>query len=407
MKARTLDAAVRGVVEAGNCSGCGACALIERGITMQLSPEGFVRPQLPPVISGGRRALADFQAVCPGVRVSAQRPGGSRYDPLLGPIVGIWEAWATDAAERHRGSSGGALTALNRWLRAQGRATQVVAASADAAEPRRTLPVVLGPGADGLETAGSRYAPVAMLASAEVLDPAGAVVAKPCEAAALRALTSRLGAPTAPLILSFFCAGTPSQRATDDLVERLGIPRGEELADLWYRGRGWPGRFTARARDGREVSTSYEDSWGRSLGPTVQWRCKICPDGIGESSDITAGDLWRTDARGYPEFAEGAGVSVLIARTARGQQVVQEAIAAGVLSATPISPAMVARVQPLQVKRRKTLAGRLIGARLAGLPVPRFRGFGLWSLAIRELRASVSTGRGTYARARRAKASPR
>ncbi|RFU22794.1 Coenzyme F420 hydrogenase/dehydrogenase, beta subunit C-terminal domain [Geodermatophilus marinus] len=399
----SLERSVARVVDAGNCSGCGACTLLDPGLTMRLDPEGFIRPV--PVGSGPRPVASRaqeraFRAACPGRRVRAQRPAGSRRDPQLGPVVAVWEAWAVDPEIRHRGSSGGTLTALAAWLAETGQAAQVVGARSDADEPRRTVPVRITTRADALTSAGSRYAPVATAGHPAATDPGGAVIGRPCEVAALRALPTAGHGGARPLLLSFFCAGVPSQHATSDLLTALGVPQGEELQSLRYRGHGWPGEFTAVTRAGRQVRASYDESWGRHLGPAVQWRCKICPDGVGESADIAAGDYWRSDDRGYPDFTEGSGVSVLVARTERGRATVERAVAAGVLEVRPITAGSVAAVQPLQVRRRATLLGRLLGARLAGRPVPSVRGFGLLRLASGQPRETVRTARGTHRRSR-------
>src|SRR5690606_38740893 len=100
---------------------------------------------------------------------------------------------------------------------------------------------------------------------------------------------------------------------------------------LRYRGDGWPGDFVAEDREGHRGSVSYDDSWGKTLGPTVQWRCKLCADGVGESADIVAADLWESDSRGYPVFEDRPGISALIARTARGRAEILRAIEAGVI----------------------------------------------------------------------------
>jgi coenzyme F420 hydrogenase subunit beta len=228
------------------------------------------------------------------------------------------------------------------------------------------------------------------------------VVAKPCEIFAARQLARHNPEPDRePLLLSFFCAGTPSQHATESLLVDLGLPDDTQLSDLWYRGRGWPGRFTAQTTEGRQVSASYDESWGRHLGPFTQWRCKICPDGVGESGDISAADFWRSDVHGYPDFTEGDGCSAVLARTSRGHDVLTRAFAAGVLIGHPLDLDALAAVQPLQVSRRITLLGRLTGTVLAGRPVPRYRGFGLLRLAIRQFRPTARTARGSYRRVRK------
>ena len=396
MTARTVVEAAAEVVASGRCTGCGLCSTLEPALTMATSPSGYLRPRASGPGAADATALRTFRAACPGVTVTAQRPTGSTYHPLLGPVLGCWEAWATDPEVRHRGSSGGALTALSSWLLATGEATAAVGAAADARDPRRTVPVRIVSRDEALAAAGSRYGPVGVAGRPEAGTPGTVTTGKPCEVAALRAAS---GADD-PLLLSFFCAGTPSQHATDRLVADLGMPATEEVAELWYRGRGWPGRFTARGASGTEVSTTYDESWGRSLGPTVQWRCKICPDGVGESADVAAGDFWRTDERGYPLFEETAGASALLARTPRGLDLVRRAAAAGVIGLREISPDEVAAVQPLQRTRRSTLAGRLAGARLAGARLPRFRGFGLARLAMTRARTSWRTARGTFRRVR-------
>jgi coenzyme F420 hydrogenase subunit beta len=318
----------------------------------------------------------------------------------MGSYFGVWEAWASEETVRQRGSSGGALTALHRWLLDSGRASTIASASIGS-EPRRTVPVTITTKEAALAAAGSRYAPVGVLSNPDVMS-SDAITAKPCEISAIRALrtTGRTEDVDDPILLSFFCAGTPSQLATDDLLAKLGVPADRSIDDLWYRGRGWPGRFTVRTADG-EASLSYDESWGGILGPATHWRCKTCADGVGESADVVAADLWKVDERGYPVFTEGPGSSALIARTERGFEAVRAAAAAGAVVVRPIRVSELADAQPLQRNRRISLFGRLLGGRLAGVPGPRYRGFRLWALALAHPRLNLRAARGTYARVRR------
>lgn len=397
---------VADVVRRDACTGCGLCTRLDAGLEMQLDPQGYLRPlavRPPAEIARGAEA---FDRSCPGVRVAAQRPAGADRHPLLGSSFGTWEAWATDPEIRFAGSSGGVLTALHAWLLASGRAARIAGAAADRTNPRRSVPVTITTRDEALAAAGSRYAPVATLANPDVERAGTAVTAKPCEIAALRASADAVapGGADAPLLLSFFCAGTPSQTATDTLLEGLGIAPGETVDELRYRGNGWPGRFAARSAE-RTVSADYEESWGSTLGPTTQWRCKVCPDGVGESADIVAADSWATDERGYPLFAEDAGVSALIARTERGLAVIEEAIAAGAIEVRPLTMDHLADAQPLQTARRRFLLARLWGSRAAGRNPPRYTGFGLARLALVHPRRFVTVLRGTYRRVRAARGS--
>lgn len=395
----TVDRHIRRVIERGSCSGCGLCPNLDSNWEMRHTKEGYVRPHYR---GGGEtqpHAARDFRNACPGVVVRAVHPKGAKRHPTMGSYFSVWDAAAVDSEVRFQGSSGGVLTALHVWLVESGRAARVTAAAADAGNRRRTVPVTIKTRAEALAAAGSRYAPVATLSNPAAFIAGSAVTGKPCEISA-RA-QSAVGA-AAPVLLSFYCAGTPSQHASNDLIARLGIDPTVALDEFWYRGRGWPGRFTARA-GATTVDTSYEESWGTALGPTTQWRCKVCPDGVGESADIVAADFWRSDERGYPSFSQGDGASALIARTARGQKIVLEAIEAGVIHATPISMEMLARVQPLQESRRRHLFGRLAGSWLGGRVTPRYHGFKLLRLASGDVGGLVRSIRGTRRRVREAR----
>lgn len=395
---RTLDEAISEVVGADNCSGCGACCLMDPGLSMALDRDGFLRPvRRDGQATADAEQVATFESTCPGRIVSSPRPHGASRHPQLGSYLESWVVWAADSESRHRGASGGSLTALSTWLTETGRVNRVVGAAA-APEPRRTISVTIIDKATALSAAGSRYAPVATAAVPGVLDPRGAVVAKPCEASALARMTAGRPEAERPVILSFFCAGTPSQHATDELVRELGVEDPGVVTGLRYRGCGWPGDFTVTTPEA-EHRMDYRTSWGDRLGPSVQWRCKICPDGVGESADLAACDYWETDERGYPLFEEGDGRSGLLVRTERGREVLHAALEAGVLLGEPLAAEKIVAVQPGQTWRRENLWGRLVGARLGGRKVPRYRGFPLRRLALQDLRRTVRAVRGARRRA--------
>lgn len=375
---------------------------------MELNHEGLLRPtraSSTPTTGAGplrtREVVRTFRHICPGRQVRSQAPPGATRHALLGPIVSCWQGWATDPEYRYSGGSGGVLTALSSWHLEEVAGARVLSSSAGGDDPRVTVPRIVKSRSGVLRSSGSRYAPVANAPLAGSMHQHDAVVGKPCEASALRALYSERKQPaeSTPLILSFLCAGTPSQHSTDSLLEKLGVARGEKVLDLWYRGRGWPGRFTVTT-PAAVRSASYEESWGSHLGPTVQWRCKICADGVGESADISVGDFWKIDDQGYPSFDDEDGVSAVIARTRRGHEALLRARVSGAVALMPIDPDALIAVQPLQSQRRRLLFARLLGALLAGRVVPRFRGFRLSRLTAEHPRQALRVARGTWRRAR-------
>jgi coenzyme F420 hydrogenase subunit beta len=386
------------------CSGCGLCSSISEDVKMDLSADGYLRPchigAEVPTSSGP--STDQLKRACPALTVSAplavDQPD-ARRDEIFGSYISVWQAWASNDDIRYAGSSGGVLTAISQWLLDTRESTKIATAVADPTFPNRTNAVTYSDKRDVVNSAGSRYAPVAVVSEAAVQgSPKTTVVGKPCEIAAVRAFHAERPVET-PLLLSFFCAGVPSQNATDGLVTKLSENL-EDVDTVRYRGNGWPGEFTVADTRGGTATMSYEQSWGTELGPSMQWRCKLCPDGVGESADIAVGDYWTSDESGYPVFENQAGRSVVIARTARGEEMLQKAIIQGIIVAEELDIKEVYSVQPLQVSRRQTMVGRLVGARAAGLKVPLYKGFGLLRLAAKHPVSNSRQALGTYRRAR-------
>lgn len=377
---------------------------------MHVSDDGFLRPRFddPTAANLDDPTLrSQFERTCPGSRVTARPASAASYHPTFGWYLEAWQASAVDPEIRSAGSSGGVLTALTTWMMQTGRAASVLAARQDPTTPTRTATAHVRETRDLLDTAGSRYAPVSNLTSLPLVDvSSSAVVGKPCEATGLRQYLEATGQAEAPVIFSFFCAGTPSQRATDRLIRLLG-QEPSEVSGVRYRGNGWPGQFTVQTNEGERASMSYEQSWGKHLGRDLQTRCKLCPDGTGNDADIAVGDFWSANETGYPVFEDGDGNSAVLVRTERGRELLRAAVDAGVVAVEQVDLADVARVQPLQAKRMQQLGGRLIGRRLAGRSVPRYRGFGVLRLSLGTPRRTLRAAAGTWLRTVRARTSGR
>lgn len=364
------------------CSGCGGCALVAPGaVEMTMTPPGFLRPrQAGPVPAEAEAAIA---AICPGIRQDV-RAEGRTDDVLFGPYLEMRTGWSTDPELRHRASSGGALSALALHLLETGAVDSVVQTKAGL-PPVANAATLSMDGAGIMEAAGSRYAPSAPLADlGPLLDGSGrhAFVGKPCDVAALRALQKidTRARDRFPYLISFFCAGVPSQAGAEAILEALGADP-EAVESFRYRGMGWPGRATATLKDGRETSMTYMESWGKILSSRVQHRCKICADGTGTAADIVCADAWEADDRGYPTFEERPGISLIVARTATGQSLMAEAEQAGRIETAPFDPAGLSAIQPGQTRRRQALLARLAALRLTGQPVPRYTGLHLRAAA--------------------------
>lgn len=359
------------------CSGCGACAYLggDYGVAMVDVPEVGRRPEgirLLPL-----RVKDEILAVCPGSEVES--PGWGRHQPsadevLVGPAVQIWEGWAADPEMRLAGSSGAVVTALAAYALERLNMALVLHTGMDPAVPWQNQTIVSRDRAQLIANSGSRYttsSPVEALRVIEQSDRPCVFIGKPCDVAAvarLRRMRPQLDRNLG-LVLSFFCAGTPTSQATRRLTADLGFDD-SQIVSVRYRGRGWPGHFVVTDRGGKQAQMTYDESWGILAGRQRQLRCHLCPDGLGELADVTGGDAWHRKEDGSP------GISMILARTERGRDVVVSALRDGYLDAVPSGYHEVVQAQGL-VERRKTVQSRLAALRTFGLPATRFPGLRL------------------------------
>ncbi|HEY3490803.1 MAG TPA: Coenzyme F420 hydrogenase/dehydrogenase, beta subunit C-terminal domain [Candidatus Deferrimicrobiaceae bacterium] len=279
---------------------------------------------------------------------------------------------------RYRGSSGGLLSALALYCLENENVDFVLQTATDPIVPWKNRTVFSRTREELLSAAGSRYvpsSPCAAFSDPEMGTGKFVFIGKPCDVAAfkqLKEIRPELAARNV-LTLTFFCAGTPSERGTLDLIRSLGISC-DQVDQLRYRGEGWPGNFTIRYENGsRHRSVSYQESWG-FIQKYRPFRCHLCPDGLGELADISCGDAWHRHGQD-----ENPGLSFAMVRTERGEEILKKAMACNYLELSPANSEEMIQAQGL-VNRRKEIHGRILALRLLGLPHPVYPGFHLSQL---------------------------
>ncbi len=365
----------------GLCAGCGLCAGIgdqsEPAIVMQDSPEGYRRPVRQRESSPQEaRVISD---VCPGARIEHDPSSfDAEYHPIWGPLVKVRLGWSTDPALRQNASSGGGLSAILGYLLETGQIDYVVQTSVSETSPIRNA-LTISTGQDGVfHAAGSRYAPSSPLEDIGArLDAPGrfAFVGKPCDVAGLRQLSRhdpRVDEKV-PFMLAFMCAGVPSYRGTSALLEAMGVEDESAVTAFRYRGDGWPGFATAELSDGRKQTMDYDTSWGNILNKHLQFRCKICPDGIGEFADIVCADGWHFDEQGSASFEEREGRSLILTRTIKGEDLLTKMIGSHAIMTEPTTTEAMIGMQPYQAHRKGFVWSRLTAMAALGKKLPKFR----------------------------------
>ena len=250
---------------------------------------------------------------------------------------------ATDLKTRFEGASGGVLSAIaSGYLKRGGKIVAAVSAGSLVKQKKITNSKEI------LDSQGSQYRPVRFAEdiSLESLREVDVITLRPCQASALRKTEENL-----PLVMSFFCAGVPTQDSFLRLLKSIGFSDENKIKTVRFRGHGWPGMFRISSVEGTEVEMSYEDSWGQ-LGKDILKRCTICPDSVGESADLVGADPWEL-VNSRASFIEAPGKSAVFIRTTRGLEAFNSAVDNGeitVLGKLNIEEFL--RSQEYQVRRR-------------------------------------------------------
>lgn len=360
---------VEDVVGAGLCTGCGLCESIAGpGILMGINIEGNMRPLVRHGVAAAKNE--QIMAVCPGVSVHG--PGrllGINVHPVWGPMREIYRSWSSEPVVRHKGAAGGTLTALGRYLLTSGRVQAVLHVRADDRKPWLTTSTISRTPDEALRGAQSRYGPSSPLVNVHRLLEEGkrfALIAKPCDISAVRMLgridprVQRL----IPYMLTIFCGGVHSVHIAKAVIRHHDLDE-MDVTLYRYRGEGWPGPLRVETRDGTVRDLPYPGAWRMGkFGYELQFRCKICPDGVGEVADISVADGWIL-RNGKPFYAEAPGTNVAVVRTLAGQELLHAAIYAGRLNVASVS---VEEIEQMHAdhQRKAAASAALLALRLMG-----------------------------------------
>lgn len=366
------------------CVGCGACAYACPEEKVKIVD--FVEQGLRPVLSQGACGSGqcrDCLDVCPGIEVAHDKPAGptsgiAELVPSWGPVIEVWEGFATDAEIRYNGSSAGMASALALFCIEALEMRGVIHVRADERAPHLNKTAFSHTREELLASTGSRYAPASPCDRLDAIEDAGGpsvFLGKPCDIEALRkaqairpALNRNVG-----VAIGIFCAGSPSTQGTLDLLRRHDV-NPEDVEELRYRGRGWPGHFAVRLKGDahwRNLAT-YAEAWG-FLQAYRPYRCYLCPDGTSEFADVSCGDPW------YREVEAGeAGTSLVVVRTEKGREIVRRALEAGAVKLVRVDPTTLSLSQRELQHKRGAIWGRVLTMKALGIPAPQFSGFSLF-----------------------------
>ena len=374
------------IVKNGLCIGCGLCQSIagKDNIEISMSDKGRLEPKELNKIQP--ETFNKILNTCPGVIVEGlpkeQVNKDAKHNLVWGYYLSLFYAWSTDDKIRFQSSTGGLLNGLSLYLLESKKVKFILHTATDPEKPMRSVSRLSYNKEELLNSNScSRYGPASPLDKfneALNLNEPFAFVGKPCDVGAIRQLSKsdeRVN-KLCKYLLTLVCGGSTEFTKSQDFIESFKVKE-DELSIFRYRGFGNPGRMYIKTKDGREHDREYNSFWGEESTWRVHFRCKICPDAIGESSDIAALDTWRG---GSPK-GEDEGFNAAIVRTKKGLELLNEAIEAGYIKmGDQLEIKDIDDFQPHQVKKKKAVYARHEGMRKQNIPTVNTNG-----LRIKEL----------------------
>ena len=362
------------ITKNGLCIGCGIWESIVGSETIKISmtKKGRLEPQEISPLSNEN--LNKIKKVCPGVLVEGltknEINNNSKFDLIWGYYHSLFYSWSTDSKIRFQSSTGGLLNGLSLYLLESKVVNFVLHTGTDPQKPMRSISKYSRNKNELLSSGScSRYGPSSPLDKfheALNLNQPFAFVGKPCDISAIRQLSKiddRVNR-SCKYLLTLVCGGFGEFTKSQDFIESFNVKE-ENLEIFRYRGNGNPGKMYIKTDTGEEYDKDYNSFWGEESTWRVPFRCKICPDAIGESADVAALDTWPG---GSPK-GEDEGFNAAIARTQKGLELLNNAVYAGYIKkGNSLSIEEINDFQPHQVKKKQAVFARHRGMKKNNLP---------------------------------------
>ena len=362
------------ITENGLCIGCGICQSIagKENISISMTEKGRLEPKENKPLNN--EIFDKIKKTCPGVIVEGLPKEAidnkSKYDLVWGYYLSLFYAWSTDKDIRFKSSTGGLLNGLSLYLLETNKVKFILHTGTDPKKPMRSVSRYSYNKQELLNSGScSRYGPSSPLDKFnEALNKNEpfAFVGKPCDISAIRQLSKidRRVNELCKYLLTLVCGGFGEFTKSQDFIDSFNVKE-EELSIFRYRGYGNPGKMYIKTNSGEEHDKEYNSFWGEESTWRVPFRCKICPDAIGDSSDLAALDTWP----GGSPVGEDEGFNAAIIRTKKGYDLVHDARDAGYIKiGNHLKIEDINDFQPHQVSKKKAVYARHQGMKNVNRP---------------------------------------
>jgi coenzyme F420 hydrogenase subunit beta len=342
------------VVETNLCTGCAACVMacprdvLEYDHAETYHPFNVELSTAADDCSHGQRGCDICTRACPRFRdwevesdlALFERP--RQAGEVHGIDRGVYLVRAADPEVLERGQDGGLVSALLIWGLETGRIEGALTSRLSGTRLWDCEPFLATTRDQVLEAGGSRYTYAANPLAMKEAERRGlkrlALVGMSCQASINGTLAARRVnkyARRIELVIGLLCSKSFEYEGMREIItEEYGIP----LADVAKVN--IKGKFQVwRRSTGEEVDIPL-----KKMQDVTREGCKLCPDFAAEHADISTGGLGQTD-----------GWTLTVVRTQRGQEWLEGALAAGLVTVRPgeEDPAAMALMAKLAVRSRQ------------------------------------------------------
>lgn len=320
------------VYKDGLCTGCGTCAgmcptdAIEMVIDQK---KGIYKP----LIDNEKCTNCELcYKICPGHSVDFKELnefvfGKQPENILLGNYTNCYTGHSTDYNIRYNASSGGLVTQLLIFALEEGIIDGALVTRMKKDKLLEPESFIARTNEEIIETMGSKYCPVpANIALKEILNSKEgekfAVVGLPCHIHGIRKaeqINKKLKDKIV-LHLGIFCSTTCNFFGTKFVIsKRLGVNI-EDVKDIKYRGKGWPGGMSIQLKNNKEKFILLSEYWDSNFSAFTPSRCRLCIDNTAELADASFADYRGKEI----SLNEKIGKTSILSRSINTEKILQQ-----------------------------------------------------------------------------------
>lgn len=365
---------LRSVISHNLCNRCGTCVGLSEGKIVFGDKTAEYLPEIKHELSD---ELADrIWRACPGKYFDfpAYRklffPEVAHFHTYTGPYQEIFIGFATNPEVRINSASGGILTAILLWLLDKNLIDGAVVTAMSESEPWLAKSFIATTPEDIIRAAQSKYIITSVneiLPLIETFQGRLAYVGLPGQVQAIRKLQAMNDPSVRNIHYIFgpFYGNTLHFSSIKSFLRSYGEKDYHNISKLWFRYGEWPGNMRIEMKNGRIIQLPKFHA--NYLIPFhILKNSLLCTDLSNEFTDVSGGDAWA------PVYEErGKGFSMVISRSKKGQEILEQMLSEGYLSLQHIdeNEAITMHSHGYDLKKRGAFI-RMKFRRMIGLPVP-------------------------------------